>query len=615
MRKKQKLWSVLLIVSMLMVFIPAGGGAQSGQAGSPSGLGVVPEFLSDPDNSDPCGDGWNSVKIESKDFKDGEYSDGILDLTYTVTDGIYVEWTSNIPINVVIVKGGPVGNLYDYGSQGVNGDSWLHAPVNLNSGKYYGISYVAFCYYVPPKQIVPILECITDNGDGTYTAYWGYANFYHQTLDALESSFTGNVLGGTTTPPSTGFLPGRHKSVFSTVFDGEDLAWSLTGPDGVNTTIIANDHSPFCEGDEPLLPVLECVEDLGDGLYRAWWGYKNDNPFVVNAEVSTFTGDVVGETTTPPLSGFLPGRHQNVFSTVFSTVNSPNLVWTLQGPDGKTRVATASASSKQCVPEEALTVESLCRGTGHLTEIDWIINNPNDVHITVTWEVEGQTGEHTAPPGISLFTTIKVPGSPNTLTLYFEGTKMAVLPRACYQPLILEALCSEDPDNELKWKITNPNSYAVEVTWKILLSNPQQKDTITLAANSEHIFYTETIPDDPNIGMIFVDGVLQGDSVAANFTPCPGDTNGGPIPVPEQEIISLPDLGVPSLPGTEIILEDVEEFELELFPEIPAVGLEEEQLPLEEVEELPATSAIPEPYLPTALLLFAAGYILRKKKS
>lgn len=52
----------------------------------------------------------------------------------------------------VIVKGGPNANIfwYDYAGGGLDdGDTGLHAPVNHNNGKYYGISHIQFC--VDPK--------------------------------------------------------------------------------------------------------------------------------------------------------------------------------------------------------------------------------------------------------------------------------------------------------------------------------------------------------------------------------------------------------------------------------------------------------------------------------
>jgi len=52
----------------------------------------------------------------------------------------------------VIVKGGPNANIfwYDYAGGGLDdADTGLHAPVNPNNGKYYGISHIQFC--VDPK--------------------------------------------------------------------------------------------------------------------------------------------------------------------------------------------------------------------------------------------------------------------------------------------------------------------------------------------------------------------------------------------------------------------------------------------------------------------------------
>ncbi|WP_369171678.1 hypothetical protein AB5J49_28605 [Streptomyces sp. R28] len=45
----------------------------------------------------------------------------------------------------VIVKGGPVANLYDYRPTGIQADQELHAPVNPANMTYYGLSHVDFC--------------------------------------------------------------------------------------------------------------------------------------------------------------------------------------------------------------------------------------------------------------------------------------------------------------------------------------------------------------------------------------------------------------------------------------------------------------------------------------
>lgn len=128
-----------------------------------------------------------------------------------------------------------------------------------------------------------------------------------------------------------------------------------------------------------LKPVLECVEELGDGLYRAHWGYLNENDFEVNAIESKFTGNHLNEAS-PMISNFQPGRHRYVFSTVF---NGSNLVWSLKGPDNKNRTATASDNPAQrCTA--TLTLEKLVYNT--------LGNLINDDTTPFTIKVEGPDG-------------------------------------------------------------------------------------------------------------------------------------------------------------------------------------------------------------------------------
>jgi uncharacterized repeat protein (TIGR01451 family) len=45
----------------------------------------------------------------------------------------------------VIVKGGPNANFYDYRPDGEDADTALHAPVNPNNNKFFGLSHISFC--------------------------------------------------------------------------------------------------------------------------------------------------------------------------------------------------------------------------------------------------------------------------------------------------------------------------------------------------------------------------------------------------------------------------------------------------------------------------------------
>lgn len=45
----------------------------------------------------------------------------------------------------VFAKGGPNGNLYDYRPNGNADDTLLHAPVNTQNNRFYGLSHISFC--------------------------------------------------------------------------------------------------------------------------------------------------------------------------------------------------------------------------------------------------------------------------------------------------------------------------------------------------------------------------------------------------------------------------------------------------------------------------------------
>lgn len=95
------------------------------------------------------------------------------------------------------------------------------------------------------KPIRPILECVVNNGDGTFTAHFGYLN---------ENDFpvtipVGNSNKFNRSNPDQGqptvFNPGRTpyypNADFQIVFDGNNLVWTLDG-----RTATASANSPLC---------------------------------------------------------------------------------------------------------------------------------------------------------------------------------------------------------------------------------------------------------------------------------------------------------------------------------------------------------------------------------
>jgi hypothetical protein len=110
---------------------------------------VDPEFVDgNPDCDDLGFDEAEYDELKADPPSAGLHTNGTLSVTLTLhdtDDGPTVDFTSNIPVQAVFVKGGSNGNLYDYGAGGETSDTGLHAPLNP-SGKWAGLSHLSFCY-------------------------------------------------------------------------------------------------------------------------------------------------------------------------------------------------------------------------------------------------------------------------------------------------------------------------------------------------------------------------------------------------------------------------------------------------------------------------------------
>jgi hypothetical protein len=137
--------TILMVFSSVVIFRPSEVGAAT----------VEPVLISGNLTCAQLVPGTSELKVEPG--ADGTYSDGTLTVTIDVRDtpeGPVFDFTSNIGIDAVFVKGGPDGNLYTYSPE-TTGDTGLHAPVNPGNGKYYGLSHISFCYDVEPSTATP----------------------------------------------------------------------------------------------------------------------------------------------------------------------------------------------------------------------------------------------------------------------------------------------------------------------------------------------------------------------------------------------------------------------------------------------------------------------------
>ena len=197
-RRRHALVGLASMVAGLVILVaaPTGNvGAAPQQQPTPS-TSVV-------DGNPTCGDlapegaTWIELKVEP--VEDGTFSDGTLTVTIDVMDtddGPVFDWTSNIGVDAVFVKGGPNGTLYLYDPPAEStGDTGLHAPVNPNNDKFFGLSHVSFCY---------------DEDEGTTTTSTTSTTSTtttSTTSTTMGESTTTTAMGDVTTTTTSGELP------------------------------------------------------------------------------------------------------------------------------------------------------------------------------------------------------------------------------------------------------------------------------------------------------------------------------------------------------------------------------------------------------------------------
>jgi hypothetical protein len=104
---------------------------------------------------------------------------------------------------------------------------------------------------------------------------------------------------------------------------------------------------------DPITPILECVEDLGNGKFKATFGYENPNG--ANVTVPQGNSRVVWNGTLRQekvLNKFKPGLHQSVLEAEFDVSGvEDGLTWIIRIPKKASMEAPADASSTTCEPD------------------------------------------------------------------------------------------------------------------------------------------------------------------------------------------------------------------------------------------------------------------------
>jgi hypothetical protein len=129
------------------------------------------------------------------------------------------------------------------------------------------------------------VECVFDNQDGTYTAYFGYNNTTNAELDVVttDGRITRNDFapGQPTRGQVTKFKSGVTKGAFGVTFDGKPLTWSVRAQGGSLSQATASANSPECQRVEP---IVECVDGSPQGV-KVTFGYRNPNAFPLTIQL------------------------------------------------------------------------------------------------------------------------------------------------------------------------------------------------------------------------------------------------------------------------------------------------------------------------------------------
>jgi uncharacterized repeat protein (TIGR01451 family) len=175
---------------------------------------VTPEQI--PQGSSFCsqfegsGQDWVEFKPQPEPPPSGSYNDGTLFVTITYTSATVIDWTSNIGVDAVIVKGGPDGGyLYRYDPPS---EETSDTGLTLPSG---GISHITFCYDVPPQGDLTVVKRVVNDDGG----------------QASPGSWTMNVAG-----PTPLSFPGATDPGTTNKVDSGSYTVTETGPTGYTLT-------------------------------------------------------------------------------------------------------------------------------------------------------------------------------------------------------------------------------------------------------------------------------------------------------------------------------------------------------------------------------------------
>ncbi|GAA4469708.1 hypothetical protein GCM10023189_57170 [Nibrella saemangeumensis] len=133
--------------------------------------------------------------------------------------------------------------------------------------------------------------------------------------------------------------------------------------------------------DKGVKPILECIVDNGGDQWTARFGYKNDMDMPVY--IPAGPANYLTPAGTSQVVQFQPQRVQNAFTVSFPA--GGQVSWSVAGPDGKLRTATATTKSVTCAAGARLSVSEAADN-----QVFRLYPNPSEGKLTVEWNRDEQ---------------------------------------------------------------------------------------------------------------------------------------------------------------------------------------------------------------------------------
>lgn len=261
----------LLAALLIVTTAPAANADGTPVAGNKTCADLIPgakELKVDPPGDGTFGDGTLSVTVDVRtlasdvpDHPGNQTGSEVFD--FTATGGGAVVG--------VAVKGGPTVNFYDYRPGAASSGTALHAPVNPNNNKFFGLSHISFCY-VPKVQPTIVTQVsaasMTIGGSVHDTATLSGGNnptgtITFRAFGPNDESCTGAAAFTSTVPvngngsydsePFTPTAVGTYEWIAS--YSGDAFNFTATGACGdANESVVVNKARPTLGTAPDLLP-------------------------------------------------------------------------------------------------------------------------------------------------------------------------------------------------------------------------------------------------------------------------------------------------------------------------------------------------------------------------